>query len=571
MRWMQALSVATALLMLESGAGARGAAVCEDPGPDGSSAPPSEARPPAAAPAPPRAAPRGETHLASVASYGKAGQVRMVLAGRSLSGKAGDVLPVRIVNEGQEVFEVRAGDVWTAVLRGGARVPLARQLGPGEKKVPPVRLVEPLRSEMVALRAPEGASGEIAALELASGELGKTMIAKDAYEPPRPNLVVPPRSPAGSAAALVGAEEVSAAVVVGPDGRVVSVTVLPDDRGEAARPELADAVTVAVRKWTFEPAMRNGTAERAVYERTLRFSARRVVRRVFGSPAKELEPRLARYLHDNYPWVVDIPSARGFAVAARPWKKKGIRGADAWLMRIGDTSPTQTWVAVTSLTLLVRESPLGSNCECYWWASQDDGARDFMDLLAARLDLTAVQAEVLAPQEGVLIPSGLLEPEEAGRWSRSSVRRLLGVSFATILGKNKKKAALAGVLAQLDPSQPPPAAAEFLPRPPSGSGGSAAPVDPYRVGDDVTAPVLIRRVNPKYPEVTKAEHVQGRVLLEATIDSTGTVTELEILRGIAGLNVSSVDAVCCWRYRPATKNGQPVSVYYPVYLEYGLR
>jgi outer membrane biosynthesis protein TonB len=61
------------------------------------------------------------------------------------------------------------------------------------------------------------------------------------------------------------------------------------------------------------------------------------------------------------------------------------------------------------------------------------------------------------------------------------------------------------------------------------------------------------------------------VWLEATIDAAGTVTELEVLRGVAGLNVATVDAICCWRYRPAMKNGRPVAVTYPVYMDYGLR
>jgi len=38
-----------------------------------------------------------------------------------------------------------------------------------------------------------------------------------------------------------------------------------------------------------------------------------------------------------------------------------------------------------------------------------------------------------------------------------------------------------------------------------------------------------------------------------------------------GLNLASVDAVCCWKYRPATLNGKPVPVYFTVLVDYSLR
>src|SRR4030095_11979704 len=124
-----------------------------------------------------------------------------------------------------------------------------------------------------------------------------------------------------------------------------------------------------------------------------------------------------------------------------------------------------------------------------------------------------------------------------------------------VLGKERRKVAKRGVLAKIDPSKPPPAAAEVLPRP-AGPGGAGAPAasGPYRVEGEIVAPVLSRRVNPEYPSEARIERVQGRVWVEATIDAAGNVTDLEILRGIAGLNVSSVDAVCCWKYKPATRN-----------------
>ena len=555
------------------------------PSPAPAPAPPPPAPPkPSAPPAP--AAPR-ETQLAALATYGRTGIARFVVSRRSFPVQADDGIAVRIQNEGQEPFDLHVEDSWWAVLADGTKVGLKRRFQPEEEKAPgSVRVVEPQRAETVVLVAPESAKGAIGSIELVSHELGRSVSVKDAYEPPWPRLTVPPAAPPSRAAGPVsqagptasdplGWEEVTAAIAVGADGKVTSVTVLPDADGKPARAPVADAVVGAARTWTFEPARRSGTAEGSLVVRTFRFGARKVVRRVFNAPAKDLEPRLTRYLRESYPWVVDVTQAHGYAVAARPWRKKGIRGADAWFLRMGETSPTQTWVAVTSTTLLVRESAHGASCECYWRAAQENGSRDFMDLLAARLDLTAVEAKVLAPQDGMLIPSGTLEPDQAGRWSRAAVGKLFDASFSTILGKNKKKVAYSGILSRLEPNQPPPAAAEFLPAAAGAAGpgapGAGVPADPIRVEGDVVPPVLVRRVNPIYSPEAKYEHVQGRVFLELTIDTTGTVTDLEIQRGIPGLNVTSVDAACCWKFKPATRNGQPVSVYYQIYLDYGMR
>jgi len=537
--------------------------------------------------APPAAPPARETQLAALATYGTTGITRFVVSRRSFPVQADDGIAFRIVNEGQEPFDLHVEDAWSATLADGTNVRLKRRFEAGEVRAPgSVRVVEPLHALTVVLVAPDGAKGTIGSIELTSKELDRTVSVKDVYMPPSPRLTVPPAAPPSHAAPAVsqagptasdplGWEEVTAAIAVAADGSVASVTVLPDENGNPARAALADAIVGAARTWTFDPAQRNGTAERSLVVRTFRFGARKVVRRVFNSPAKDLEPRLARYLHESYPWVVDVTQGRGYAVAARPWTKKGIRGADAWLLRLGEVAPGQTWVAVTSTTLLVRESAHGASCECYWRAAQENGSRDFMDLLAAHLDLAAVEAKVLAPQDGILIPSGALEPDEAGRWSRAAVGRLFDASFSTILGKNKKKVAFSGILSRLEPNQPPPSAAEFLPASAgaagSGAPGAGVPADPIRVEGDVVAPVLVRRVNPIYSPEAKYEHVQGRVFLELTIDTTGTVTDLEIQRGIPGLNVTSVDAACCWKFKPATKNGQPVSVYYQVYLDYGMR
>jgi protein TonB len=67
-------------------------------------------------------------------------------------------------------------------------------------------------------------------------------------------------------------------------------------------------------------------------------------------------------------------------------------------------------------------------------------------------------------------------------------------------------------------------------------------------------------VNPRYPAIAIASHVQGTVVLAATISRSGTIENLRLLSGPAMLTAAAEDAVRTWRYRPYLLNGEPVEV-----------
>ena len=97
------------------------------------------------------------------------------------------------------------------------------------------------------------------------------------------------------------------------------------------------------------------------------------------------------------------------------------------------------------------------------------------------------------------------------------------------------------------PVPPPP------PPPPGGYG-------PVRVGGNVGPPTKIRDVRPIYPEDAKAARVQGVVIIEATIDTSGFVSDAKVLRSIPLLDQAALDAVRQWQFTPTLLNGQPVPV-----------
>ena len=110
--------------------------------------------------------------------------------------------------------------------------------------------------------------------------------------------------------------------------------------------------------------------------------------------------------------------------------------------------------------------------------------------------------------------------------------------------------------------------------PPSGPGGpgggfpgpAVQPVvrpesrGPMRVSSGVEDALLIRKVLPTYPAIGQAAHVEGTVVLEATISKSGTIENLRVASGPPILRQAAIDAVQNWRYRPYLLDGEPVEV-----------
>lgn len=75
---------------------------------------------------------------------------------------------------------------------------------------------------------------------------------------------------------------------------------------------------------------------------------------------------------------------------------------------------------------------------------------------------------------------------------------------------------------------------------------------------------------PEYPDKAKAERMSGAVLLEVTIRSDGSVTDVQALTGPPLLQKSAVKAVSTWRYQPYQIAGTPVGVRTRVRIIYTL-
>jgi periplasmic protein TonB len=96
-----------------------------------------------------------------------------------------------------------------------------------------------------------------------------------------------------------------------------------------------------------------------------------------------------------------------------------------------------------------------------------------------------------------------------------------------------------------------------VPAPPPPPPPPPPPARPVRVGGDIAEPRLVHRVNPDYPQIAISARKEGIVILEATVDASGAVSDVRVLRSEPLLDKAAVEAVKQWRYAPLQLNGQP--------------
>ena len=93
---------------------------------------------------------------------------------------------------------------------------------------------------------------------------------------------------------------------------------------------------------------------------------------------------------------------------------------------------------------------------------------------------------------------------------------------------------------------------------------------PLPVGGDVSAPVPIVRVRPKFTNTAFEQRAGGTLLVQTVIDANGDVTRVKILKGLGfGLDDRVVEAVMQWKFRPALRHGQPVEAMYTFTVNFG--
>ena len=108
---------------------------------------------------------------------------------------------------------------------------------------------------------------------------------------------------------------------------------------------------------------------------------------------------------------------------------------------------------------------------------------------------------------------------------------------------------------------PPQSAVEGIRRAEGGGGGGGRAVPSrIRVGGNVQAANLIRKVAPMYPPEARKAHVAGQVRFTVIIGKDGRIQNIQLVSGDPLLVDAARDAVQQWIYKPTTLDGNPVEV-----------
>jgi protein TonB len=117
--------------------------------------------------------------------------------------------------------------------------------------------------------------------------------------------------------------------------------------------------------------------------------------------------------------------------------------------------------------------------------------------------------------------------------------------------------------------------AKLPPIVPDGPPPATEPADddaPVYVFGAVQPPEAVLSPPPAYPMPALRVRKEGIVVLQATIDREGRVTDLQVLRGAPlGMTEAALDAVRGWRFRPATLDDRPVAVYYHLTVRFQVK
>jgi TonB family protein len=91
------------------------------------------------------------------------------------------------------------------------------------------------------------------------------------------------------------------------------------------------------------------------------------------------------------------------------------------------------------------------------------------------------------------------------------------------------------------------------------------------IGKGVTAPVPVYTADPPYTGVARGQKIQGTVMLQIIVDSSGLPQNVEVIKPLGyGLDQNAVETVRQYRFKPALKDGKPVAVYMTVAINFRL-
>jgi TonB family protein len=90
-----------------------------------------------------------------------------------------------------------------------------------------------------------------------------------------------------------------------------------------------------------------------------------------------------------------------------------------------------------------------------------------------------------------------------------------------------------------------------------------------RLGPGIVPPQVLHAAEPEFSDYARRNKIGGNVLVYLQVDPKGRPTQIHVIRGVGhGLDEKAMDAVGKYRFKPATKDGQPVTVEMEIMVDF---
>jgi TonB family protein len=105
----------------------------------------------------------------------------------------------------------------------------------------------------------------------------------------------------------------------------------------------------------------------------------------------------------------------------------------------------------------------------------------------------------------------------------------------------------------------------------NGIGSGAGGVGVFNVGNGVTSPELVSKVEPEYSEEARKAKYSGTVLLSVVVNTDGMAEEIQVVKSLGmGLDEKAIEAVRKWRFKPGRNKGAAVKVRAQIEVNFNL-
>jgi TonB family protein len=107
-----------------------------------------------------------------------------------------------------------------------------------------------------------------------------------------------------------------------------------------------------------------------------------------------------------------------------------------------------------------------------------------------------------------------------------------------------------------------------------GPAPSEPPPRVFDLGPGLTPPRLVHEQRPAYTRAALTERLEGDVVLECAVEIDGRIQKCLVVRSLdqrLGLDEQAIIAARQWRFRPATRSGQPVPVLVTIGLAFTIK